>query len=84
MTRIVKKNRSSEFKDDMTCRHCDTGPEELQKHLKTSTWTESERREPGDMSKEENKITFWTEECQAGQNAQTGKERAKKEAKLKL
>ena len=56
MTRIVKKNRSSEFKDDMTCRHCETGPEELQKHLKTSTWTESERREPGDISKEENRL----------------------------
>ena len=37
-----KKNRSSAHQDDKTCRHCDTGALESQKHLETCTGTNTE------------------------------------------
>ena len=54
MTRRVKGNRTSVFRDDMDCRHCDTKEE----HLEVCKGTEDIRKDI-DMNIEHDKMMFW-------------------------
>ena len=58
MTLRIKAIRSSMFRGDMGCRHCDTGTDETQEHLEVCTGFSHEQRGLK-MNDEKGKLIFW-------------------------
>ena len=65
MTVRVKANRSSEFRNNMGCRHCNTDEVESQAHLETCAGTKDMRKDL-DMTKENDHMIFWRKFERAG------------------
>ena len=60
MTIRVKGNRTSAFRDNMDCRHCDTKEEETQEHLEVCKGTEDLRQDIDmNLNIEHDKMVFW-------------------------
>ena len=58
MTVRVKANRSTEFRNNMGCRHCDTDKVESQAHLETWTGTHDMRKDLN-LNIEKDHMVFW-------------------------
>ena len=58
ITNNIKGNRSSQFRNDMTCRYCPSGENETQEHMIECEFT-SDIRRGLDLNKEKDTIVFW-------------------------
>ena len=58
ITNNIKGNRSSQFRNDMTCRYCPSGEIETQEHMTECEFT-SDIRSRLNLNKEEDTIVFW-------------------------
>ena len=58
ITNNIKGNRSSQFRNDMTCRYCPSGEIETQEHMTECAFT-SDIRSRLNLNKEEDTIVFW-------------------------